>query len=292
MMSDKQTTSNAMDRLYDSVMKKGPVCVGLDTQLKFLPACLQKQDYAEAEKLVMFNKRVIDATRDNAACFKVQIACYEALGLGGMQAYAETLRYARGKGCVVIADVKRGDIASTGELYARAHFTGDFEADIITINTYMGEDALSPYYPYIERGKGVFVLVKTSNPHSGDVQDLNCNGQTVYERMARLVGEWGGAFIGESGFSAVGAVTGLTYPGEFAAIRDLMPNTCLLIPGYGAQGGTGKDIASFFKDGVRGVVNNSRGLLTAHKEKTERDDYDVYIRDAVCDMRRDIEQWL
>ncbi len=282
----------SMDRLYKDVQKKGPVCVGLDTQLSFLPEYLKQQDCSTGEKIYEFNRKIIDATYESAGCFKVQVACYEALGLDGMQSFAKTVRYAREKGSIVISDVKRGDISSTATQYAQGHFTGDFETDLITVNAYMGEDAVSPYYPYLEKGKGLFVLVKTSNPSSGDFQDLDVGGTTLYQRMAQKVSDWGKAFIGESGFSAIGAVTGLTYPEEFETIRQLLPHTFLLIPGYGAQGGTGKDIATFFRDGVCGVVNSSRGLITAHKGKTEESDFDVHVNRAVLAMREDILKWL
>lgn len=281
-----------MDRLYEDVKKKGPVCVGLDTQYSFLPEYIKKKDASIGEKLFAFNKQIIDAVYEEAGCFKAQVACYEALGLDGMKAFADTLRYARQKGSVVISDVKRGDISSTAAQYAQGHFTGDFETDIITVNAYMGEDAISPYYPYLEKDKGLFVLVKTSNPSGKDFQDLNIDGLTLCQRMAQKVSEWGEAFLGESGFSAIGAVTGLTYPEEFERIRELMPRTFLLIPGYGAQGGTGKDIAAFFRDGVRGVVNSSRGLITAHKGKTEEAGFESHVRDAAIAMREDILSWL
>ena len=282
----------SMERLFEAVQKKGPVCVGLDTQVSFLPACIQKTDATDGEKIFEFNRRIVDAVHPDVGCFKLQIACYEALGLDGLRAYAKTLKYIRETGCVVISDVKRGDISSTASLYAKAHFSGDFETDLITVNAYMGEDAVSPYYPYFEQGKGVFVLVKTSNPSGKDFQDLSVGKETLYERMAEKVSQWGEAFIGKSGFSAVGAVTGLTYPEEFTRIRSRMPHTFLLIPGYGAQGGTGKDIANFFKDGVRGVVNSSRGLITAHKGKTEGEDFTDYVRQAVLGMKEDILKWL
>ena len=162
----------------------------------------------------------------------------------------------------------------------------------MTINVFMGEDAVSPYYPYLEQGKGVFALVKTSNPSGKDFQDLIVENETLYERTARKVSAWGEPFIGQSGFSAIGAVTGLTYPEEFERIRPLLEHTFLLIPGYGAQGGTGKDIAGFFKGGVRGVVNNSRGILTAHKGKSEDARFTDHTRKAVLDMKQDILKWL
>ncbi len=282
----------SMENLVNAAKKKGPVCVGLDTQLSFLPDYLKKKDWSDGEKFFEFNRLIIDAVEDEAGCFKLQIACYEALGLDGMQAFSKTLQYARARGNVTITDAKRGDIASTAEQYAKAHFSGDFETDVMTINVFMGEDAVSPYYPYLAKDKGVFALVKTSNPSGKDFQDLLVDGETLYERTARKVSEWGERFLGESGFSAIGAVTGLTYPGEFERIRPLLPHTFLLIPGYGAQGGTGKDIAGFFQGGIRGVVNSSRGLITAHKGKTEGEDFAAYVRQAVLDMKQDILKWL
>ena len=282
----------SMDKLVRAAQQKGPVCVGLDTQLSFLPDYLKQKDWSDGEKFFEFNRLIIDAVEDEAGCFKLQIACYEALGLDGMQAFAKTLQYARARGNVTITDAKRGDIASTAEQYAKAHFSGDFETDVMTINVFMGEDAVSPYYPYLAKDKGVFALVKTSNPSGKDFQDLLMDGETLYERTARKVSAWGERFLGESGFSAIGAVTGLTYPEEFERIRPLLPQTFLLIPGYGAQGGTGKDIAGFFRDGIRGVVNSSRGLITAHKGKTEGEDFAVYVRQAVLDMKQDILKWL
>ena len=281
-----------MQQLVEAVQKKGPVCVGLDTQYSFLPDYIKQRSGTEGEKILEFNRAVIDATEDVAGCFKLQIAFYEALGLDGMMAFAKTLQYARRRGNVTITDAKRGDISSTAAQYATAHFSGDFETDVMTINVFMGEDAVSPYYPYLEQGKGVFALVKTSNPSGKDFQDLIVGGETLYERMARKVSTWGEKFIGASGFSAIGAVTGLTYPEEFERIRPLLPHTFLLIPGYGAQGGTGRDIAGFFKDGVRGVVNNSRGILTAHKGKNEDTRFTDHTRKAVLDMKQDILQWL
>ncbi|MBQ3108138.1 MAG: orotidine-5'-phosphate decarboxylase [Clostridia bacterium] len=279
-----------MDRLSADVDKKGPVCVGLDTQYDFLPAYLKEKDWSMGEKIFEFNKKIVDATIDESGCYKVQVACYEAFGLEGMECFAKTVRYAREKGAVVISDVKRGDIASTAKQYAKGHFTGDFETDIITVNAYMGEDAVSPYYEYLENGKGLFLLVKTSNPSGVDFQDLPVkDGKlTLYQEMARKVSEWGEKFVGESGYSQLGAVVGLTYPEEFVLVKELMPKTFFLIPGYGAQGGTGKDIAKIFKDKLCGVVNSSRGLICAHKKKTEGEDFDVYVREAVLAMKKDI----
>lgn len=283
-----------MDRLYNEALKS-PVCVGLDTKLDFLPQYLKDKDWSTGEKITEFNKKIVDATADIAACYKMQIACYEALGLDGMKAYSETVKYVRKNNKIAIGDAKRGDITSTAAQYAKGHFEGDFEVDILTVNAYMGEDAVSPYFPYIENSeKGLFVLLHTSNPSSRDFQELKLaeGGQKLYEAVGDKITEWGRPYIGESGYSAVGAVVGLTFPEEFEALQDQCPSTFFLVPGYGAQGGTGKDIAEVFADGVCGVVNSSRGLLCAHKGKSEGLDFDVYTRQATIDMRKDIEQWL
>ncbi|MDR2514100.1 MAG: orotidine-5'-phosphate decarboxylase [Christensenellaceae bacterium] len=285
--------THAIDRLKTRADQKGPVCLGLDTQASFLPGYIQKMDMSLGEKFFLFNQAIIDATSDEVGCYKVQIACYEALGLDGMAAFAKTLQYARGKGVPVISDVKRGDISSTAAQYAAGHFAGDFQTDLITVNAYMGLDAVSPYFPYIsEKGKALFLLVKTSNPGSGDFQDQKVGGQALYELVAQTVSRWGEPFVGESGYSALGAVVGLTYPREFETIKALMPKTFFLIPGYGAQGGTGKDIAGVFKGGICGVVNSSRGLICAYQGKTEGEDFAKYVHDAAKAMREDILQWL
>lgn len=278
-----------MDSLFEKA-KNSPVCLGLDTKIDYLPEYLLKKDISDGEKIFEFNRRIVDATLSEAACFKVQIAYYEALGLAGMAAYAKTLKYIRGKGAIVIADVKRGDISATAKQYAAAHFSGDFEADIITVNAYMGEDAVSPYYDYLGN-KGLFVLVKTSNPSGADFQDKKLDGETLYELTARKVSMWGEKFVGVSGFSAIGAVAGCTYPAEFDIIKKLMPHTFFLIPGYGAQGGTGKDVAAFFRGGVCGVVNSSRAIITAHKGKCENENFVEYTAKAVYEMNKDIKQW-
>jgi len=281
-----------MDLLAKRAQTVGPVCVGLDTTEKYLPDCIKEQDCSLGEKFFQFNKQIVDATEDIAACYKLQIACYEALGLDGLQAFAKTLQYIRGKGGIAISDVKRGDISSTASQYAKGHFTGDFASDFMTINAYMGEDAVSPYYEYLKEGKGLFLLVKTSNPSSKDFQDLTIGEETLYQKVAKTVSAWGEAFVGESGFSAIGAVVGLTYPAEFEIIQQLMPKTFFLIPGYGAQGGTGKDIANIFKNKICGVVNSSRGLIGAHCGKTTGEDFVDYVRNATLTMREDIVKWL
>ncbi len=281
------------DKLYKKAVALSPICVGLDTQTEHLPACISEKDHSDGEKIYEFNRQIIDAVHEDVACFKVQVAFYEALGIDGMIAYAKTMQYIRKKGAIAIADVKRGDISSTAAQYAKGHFEGDFESDYMTLNAYMGQDAVSPYYPYLkDKNKGLFLLLKTSNPSSADFQDIDVNNRPLYELVGEKIEQWAAAFVGEEGFSAIGAVVGLTYPAEFVRIAKQMPHTFFLIPGYGAQGGTGKDIAEIFKDKICGVVNSSRGIITAHKGKSEDTDYIEYIRQAVATMKEDIVKWL
>ena len=284
-----------IDRLYEQSRKNMAVCLGLDTKEAFLPDYLAaRDDLSTGEKFFEFNRKIIDATCDIVACYKVQIACYEAYGLDGLAAYSKTLKYIRQKGQIVIADVKRGDISSTAAMYADGHFSGDFEADFITVNSYMGLDAVSPYFDYMKNNdKGLFLLVKTSNPNGYQIQDLMTEeGLKVYEKMGEYVQSWGSEFIGESGYSAIGAVVGLTYPKEFKHVRKYMKNVFFLIPGYGAQGGTGKDIAEIFSEDICGVVNSSRGIISAHKGIKEDESFVECTVDAVRKMQKDIGQCL
>lgn len=283
-----------MDQLYKEAVEKGPICVGLDTTLKFLPQYLIEKDWSDGEKITEFNKRIIDATLDLAATYKVQIACYEALGLDGMKAYSETVKYARSKGKIVIGDVKRGDIASTGDQYAKGHFTGDFEVDIMTVNGYMGEDAISPYYSYLkDHNKGLFVLQRTSNPSAVDLQNLEVSDKSIYQIMGDKIAAWGKPFMGESGFTAIGAVVGLTRPEEFESIQDQCSHTFFLVPGYGAQGGTGEDIGKILRKSRCAVVNSSRGLITGHqKAGCEDEGFTEHVRKATLAMKEDILKWL
>ncbi|QSX07756.1 orotidine-5'-phosphate decarboxylase [Alkalibacter rhizosphaerae] len=280
-----------MDRLYDKAKKRGPVCLGLDTDLSYLPACIAKEKISTGEQLFRFNKEIIDQTKDLVACYKVQIAYYEALGMEGMEAYRQTMAYIRQQGEISIGDVKRGDIAATAQKYAKGHFEGDFETDIITVNGYMGEDAISPFYPYLKE-KGLFVLLRTSNKSAVDLQDVDAGGQKVFLHMGDLIATWGKAFMGDSGFSAIGAVVGLTYPEEFELLAQTYPNMFFLVPGYGAQGGTGKDLARVLKKSSCAVVNSSRGLITAHKGKSDDWDFAQYVRTATFTMKEDIVSWL
>ena len=258
-----------MDKLYDAVAARGPVCVGLDTDISYLPEDFVDSAKTAGENIVAFNKAIIQATKAVAGCFKVQIAYYESLGMDGMKAYADTLAAVRAAGVPVIADIKRGDIAKTAEMYAKAHFEGDFEADFITLAPYMGLDSIQPYMPYMQqKGKGVFVLVRTSNPGAKDFEyEKLADGRHVYDMVGDKLNELGKQAMGESGYSSVGLVIGGTHIEEAAEIRARYKDSFFLIPGYGAQGGTASDIAQYLSCGNGGVVNSSRGILLARKKQ-------------------------
>ena len=258
-----------MDRLYEAVAAKGPVCVGLDTDFSYLPEGYADNTKTAGENLVRFNREIIDATREVAGCYKVQIAYYEALGMDGMMAYRDTLAYLRENKLLTIADIKRGDIAKTAEMYAKAHFEGDFEADFITLAPYMGLDSLSPYLPYMEKsGKGAFVLCRTSNGGAKDFEyEKLAVGRHVYDLVGDKVTELGKAYMGEHGYSSIGLVIGGTHIEEAKEIRAKYQNSFFLIPGYGAQGGKAEDIAQYLQKGNGGAVNSSRGILLAYKKQ-------------------------
>ena len=258
-----------MDKLYDAVAARGPVCVGLDTDISYLPEDFVDSAKTAGENIVAFNKAIIEATKAVAGCFKVQIAYYESLGMDGMKAYADTLAAVRAAGVPVIADIKRGDIAKTAEMYAKAHFEGDFEADFITLAPYMGLDSIQPYMPYMQqKGKGVFVLVRTSNPGAKDFEyEKLADGRHVYDMVGDKLNELAKQAMGESGYSSVGLVIGGTHIEEAAEIRARYKDSFFLIPGYGAQGGTAPDIARYLSCGNGGVVNSSRGILLARKKQ-------------------------
>ena len=284
-----------IDRLFARVAQKGHVCVGLDTDVSYLPEKLAQEFPGVEDGLFAFNKAIIDSTLDVSACYKVQIAYYEAYGLAGLRAYARTLAYLREKKAVIIADIKRGDIAKTAEMYAKAHFTGEFEADFITLSPYMGLDSLSPYLPYIkDNGKGVFVLIRTSNEGAKDIEYLPTeNGKRVYHVVGEKLQAMGKEFLGECGYSAVGGVMGCTHPDEAAEIRQALDTTFFLIPGYGAQGGKAEDIAKYLRNGNGGVVNSSRGILLAYrKQDNGADHFADCARAEAIRMRDDILKWL
>lgn len=259
-----------MDKLYEAVAARGPVCVGLDTDFSYLPEGFAKAELTAGENIVRFNKAVVDATKDVTGCFKVQIAYYESLGLDGIRAYKEILDYVKAAGMPVIADIKRGDIAKTAEMYAKAHFEGDFEADFITLAPYMGLDSIRPYLPYVTgAGKGLFVLVRTSNPGAKDFEyEKLADGRHVYDMVGDKLHELGLECMGEKGYSSLGLVIGGTHIEEAAEIRARYEDSFFLIPGYGAQGGTADDIARYLdKHSNGGVVNSSRAVLLAYKKQ-------------------------
>jgi orotidine-5'-phosphate decarboxylase len=254
------------DRLDDAVRsKRSPLCVGIDPRLEQVPADVRRAANGDAgEALLRFGLEVIDLVGSLAACVKPNVAFFEAHGSAGLRAYAGILAGARARGVLAIGDVKRGDLGATAEAYARAHLApgSEFEADAITVNAYMGGDSVAPLVTVAaSAGKGLFVLVRTSNPGAADLQDLECDGARVYERTAALVSRWGAPHRGRSGLSLVGAVVGATWPEQAASLRALLPTTPFLVPGYGAQGATAEDVAAAFLPGGRGaVVNASRSI--------------------------------
>ena len=274
------------DRLAEAIKtKNNPSVLGLDPRLEYIPESIKEESrenvdnpfQAAAKSIVEFNRRLIDSTYDIIPIIKPQVAYYEMYGIEGMRALDETISYARSKGLIVIADGKRNDIGPTAEAYSSA-FLGvteifgkacrAFNADALTVNAYLGVDGIKPFLgDCMKDEKGIFVLVKTSNPSSGQLQDLVLeDGRRVYEMIADLVREWGEPLKGVNGYSSVGAVVGATYPEQLKTLRSRMPGVWILVPGYGAQGGGAKDVASAFdKDGLGAVVNASRSLMCAYK---------------------------
>jgi orotidine-5'-phosphate decarboxylase len=258
-----------IDKLYKKVEEKGNVCLGLDTSISYIPEEFSKNYETVSDLLFNFNKKIIDETIDTVSCYKVQIAYYEALGIEGLTAYKNTLKYIRDNGEIVIADIKRGDIKDTADMYAKAHFSGDFEADFITLNPYMGMDSLEPYLQYIKNNeKGIFPLIRTSNKGAYDIEYLMTEeGKRVYNIAAEKINKLGEAYLGNCSYSGVGGVVGCTHIDEALEIRKTLHSTFLLIPGYGAQGGGAKDVKPYLKDKNGAVVNSSRGILLAYKKK-------------------------
>ena len=258
-----------MDRLYEAVEARGPVCEGLDTDFTYLPEDFVDSALTAGENIFRFNKEIIEATKEVAGCYKVQIAYYESYGLDGLTAYKNTLAYLRSRNLPVIADVKRGDIAKTAEMYAKAHFEGDFEADFMTLAPYMGMDSIEPYTKYMrEKGKGVFVLCRTSNGGARDFEyEKLADGRHVYDLVGDKLTAFGRDYLGEHGYSSVGLVIGGTHIEEAKEIRAKYKDAFFLIPGYGAQGGKAEDIAQYLSNGNGGTVNSSRGILLAYKKQ-------------------------
>jgi orotidine 5''-phosphate decarboxylase, subfamily 2 len=281
-----------IDKLYKKVDENGPVCLGLDTSLDYIPEGFLKKYESVTEALFNFNKEIIDETNDICGCFKVQIAYYEAYGVAGLQAYKKTLEYLKSMDAVTIADIKRGDIAKTAEMYAAAHFTGDFESDFVTLNPYMGMDSIEPYLPYVEKNeKGIFALVRTSNPGAKDIEFIETkDNQKVYNIVGDKINAIAEKYIGESGYSSIGAVMGCTQIEEVKELRKKYKNMFFLIPGYGAQGGKAEDVAEYLNNGNGGVVNNSRGILLAYKKVENGEaNFAACSREEVLKMRSAIK---
>lgn len=279
-----------IDRLFNEVQKKGNICVGLDTHLDYIPESMKNEYKDISEIIFQFNKKIIDCTSDIVAIYKLQIAYYERYGIEGLLAYKKTLEYLRQIDALSIGDVKRGDISATATMYAKAHFEGDFETDFITLNPYMGFDSITPYLPYLERGeKGIFVLLRTSNPGAKDIEYLDVDGESLYYHIGDKLEEMGKEYLGECGYSAIGAVVGGTHTDEAKEIRNRYKNMYFLIPGYGAQGAKGKDVNLYLNNGNGGVVNSSRGIIKAYmKYEDGEEKFEEYIRGAVLSMREDI----
>jgi orotidine-5'-phosphate decarboxylase len=241
--------------------------VGLDTSAEYIPVREREKAQSDAEAVLAFNKALIYATFNSVACYKVQIAYYEEMGTEGLRVYGETLKYIRNKGSLVIADIKRGDIADTARRYAKAHFSGDFEADFVTLNPYMGMDTLEPWLAEAHtRGKGAFVLMRTSNPGMRDFEYLEiAGGKRLYHAVGDKLSQLASMNTCGSGYGMFGAVIGCTERDEAAEIRQYYPNLFFLIPGYGAQGGGAQDAAILLREGNGGVVNASRSIITAWK---------------------------
>ena len=305
-----------INQLVSKIQKTGaPIVVGLDPMMKFVPEHIQKKAFEEygetlegaAEAIWQYNKGIVDAVCDLIPAVKPQIAMYEQFGIPGLQAFKKTVDYCKEKGLVVIGDIKRGDIGSTSTAYAVGHLGkvqvgsksyAGFDEDFVTVNPYLGSDGVKPFIDVCkEEKKGIFVLVKTSNPSSGEFQDRLIDGKPLYELVGSMVDKWGSELMGDS-YSYVGAVVGATYPEMGKILRDIMPKAYILVPGYGAQGGKGKDLVHFFnKDGLGAIVNSSRGIIAAYqqdayKEKFAPENYADASRAAVLAMKEDIAEAL
>ena len=279
-----------VDKLYNRINERGVVCLGLDTAIDYVPDSI-RSNKSISEAIFEFNKAIIDKTLDVVACYKVQIAYYEALGIEGLIAYKNTLEYLRKNDAIIIADVKRGDIAATASQYAKAHFTGDFEADFITLSPYMGMDSIEPYMSYMESGnKGVFVLVRTSNKGAEDFENIDTSwGSKVFKAVGDKITTLGETVKGQCGYSAIGGVIGCTHVEEGKEIRERYKNMFFLIPGYGAQGGKAKDVALYLNNGNGGVVNSSRGILLAYKKENRPEEFADCARKEAIRMRDEIK---
>ena len=290
-----------INQLIANIKKTGaPIVVGLDPMLKYIPEHIQKKAFAEfgetlegaAEAIWQFNKEIVDKTYDLIPAVKPQIAMYEQFGIPGLVAFKKTVDYCKSKGLVVIGDIKRGDIGSTSSAYAVGHIGkvqvgsktyAPFDEDFVTVNPYLGSDGVNPFIDVCkEEKKGLFILVKTSNPSSGEFQDQMIDGRPLYELVGEKVAQWGEDCMDDE-YSYIGAVVGATYPEMGKVLRKVMPKSYILVPGYGAQGGKGKDLVHFFnEDGLGAIVNSSRGIIAAYKQEK----YANYGEEAFADASR------
>ena len=290
-----------INQLIANIKKTGaPIVVGLDPMLKYIPEHIQKKAFAEfgetlegaAEAIWQFNKEIVDKTYDLIPAVKPQIAMYEQFGIPGLVAFKKTVDYCKSKGLVVIGDIERGDIGSTSSAYAVGHIGkvqvgsktyAPFDEDFVTVNPYLGSDGVNPFIDVCkEEKKGLFILVKTSNPSSGEFQDQMIDGRPLYELVGEKVAQWGEDCMGDE-YSYIGAVVGATYPEMGKVLRKVMPKSYILVPGYGAQGGKGKDLVHFFnEDGLGAIVNSSRGIIAAYKQEK----YTNYGEEAFADASR------
>lgn len=307
----KRKDGNMIEKLIEQIEKKqAPIVVGLDPSLNFVPEHILSAAFEEkgenlkgaAKAVWKFNKGIIDAVCDLVPAVKPQIAMYEQFGIPGLKVFKKTVDYCKKKGLIVIGDVKRGDIGSTSTAYAVGHIGSirvgngsfaPFDEDFITVNPYLGSDGVKPFIDVCkERDRGIFVLAKTSNPSSGEFQDRLIDGKPLYELVGEKIAEWGSECM-SGGYSNVGAVVGATYPEIGEKLRKIMPHTFILVPGYGAQGGKGKDLKPYFNsDGLGAIVNSSRGIIAAYRneeyKKFGAENYAEASRQAVLDMKKDI----
>ena len=304
-----------IQKLISKIQKtQAPIVVGLDPMMNYIPEHIQKKAFAEfgetlegaAEAIWQYNKEIVDAVYDLVPAVKPQIAMCEQFGIEGLKAFKRTVDYCKEKDLVVIGDVKRGDIGSTSAAYAVGHLGkvqvgskvyAGFDEDFATVNPYLGSDGIKPFIDVCkEEKKGLFILVKTSNPSSGEFQDRLIDGRPLYELVGEQVAKWGEDCMGES-YSYIGAVVGATYPEMGKTLRKIMPKSFILVPGYGAQGGKGADLVHFFnEDGLGAIVNSSRGIIAAYKQekyaKFGAENFAQASRAAVLDMKADIQSAL
>lgn len=301
-----------IQKLIENIQKThAPIVVGLDPMMNYIPEQVKQKAFAEfgetlegaAEAIWQYNKEIVDCTYDLIPAVKPQIAMYEQFGIEGLKAFKRTVDYCKEKGLVVIGDVKRGDIGSTSAAYATGHLGkvqvgsktySAFDEDFATVNPYLGSDGIKPFIEVCkEEKKGLFILVKTSNPSSGEFQDRLIDGKPLYELVGEKVAQWGEECMGEN-YSYIGAVVGATYPEMGKILRKVMPKSYILVPGYGAQGGKGADLVHFFnEDGLGAIVNSSRGIIAAYKQEKYAEfgpeHFGEASRAAVEDMVKDID---